>query len=88
MSDSSEWELGVEGNFAIHKAVVEGRDALHGHRSAQIDTEFIVMARGTKIVSAESCGISAWTKTAKICVILPDGKRKRYFLKVDSISSG
>ncbi|KAI4194512.1 MAG: hypothetical protein LQ348_002625 [Seirophora lacunosa] len=40
-----------------------------------------VMPRGTKIVSAESCGISAWTKTAKISVILEDGTRKRYFLK-------
>ena len=40
------------------------------------------MPRGTKVVSAETCGISAWTKTAKVSVILPDGHPKRYFLKV------
>ncbi|KAL8768000.1 MAG: hypothetical protein Q9209_005671 [Squamulea sp. 1 TL-2023] len=39
------------------------------------------MPRGTKIVSAESSGTSAWTRTAKISVILQDGTRKRYFLK-------
>lgn len=33
-------------------------------------------------MSAESSGISAWTKTAKVSVILPDGSPKRYFLKV------
>ena len=54
-----------------------------GDRSARIDTDFAVMPRGTKVVSAESCGISAWTKTAKVCVVLPDGSRKRYFLKVN-----
>ncbi|KAI4257179.1 MAG: hypothetical protein L6R42_005826 [Xanthoria sp. 1 TBL-2021] len=63
MPVSSSWEVDIEGNFPLHKAVVE------------------VMPRGTKIVSAESCGISAWTKTAKISVILEDGSRKRYFLK-------
>src|SRR6266550_2014702 len=40
------------------------------------------MPKGTKAISAESCGISAWTKTAKVSVILPDGSPKRYFLKV------
>lgn len=40
------------------------------------------MPSGTTIVSAESCGVSAWTKTAKVSVILPDGSPKRYFLKV------
>ncbi|KAF7512575.1 hypothetical protein GJ744_000836 [Endocarpon pusillum] len=63
MPYSSEWELGIKGNFPIHKAVVQ------------------VMPRATKVVSAESCGISAWTKTAKVSVILPDGSPKRYFLK-------
>ncbi|KAL8982902.1 MAG: hypothetical protein Q9205_002701 [Flavoplaca limonia] len=63
MSDSSSWEVDVEGNFPLHEAVVE------------------VMPRGTKIVSAASSGISAWTKTAKISVILEDGTRKGYFLE-------
>ena len=25
MSDSSEWEVGIEGNFPIHKAVINGK---------------------------------------------------------------
>ncbi len=29
MSDSSEWEVGIEGYLPIHKAVVEGNSALH-----------------------------------------------------------
>ena len=40
------------------------------------------MPQGTNIISAESCGVSAWTKTAKVTVELPDGSLKRYFLKV------
>jgi hypothetical protein len=64
MADSSDWELGIEGNFPLHKAVVA------------------VIPSGTKVVSSESCGVSAWTKTAKVSVILPDGSPKRYFLKV------
>jgi len=40
------------------------------------------MPQGTNIISAESCGVSAWTKTAKVTAQLPDGSLKRYFLKV------
>ncbi|KAG8169541.1 hypothetical protein KVR01_000286 [Diaporthe batatas] len=40
-----------------------------------------VMPRGTKVIASESSGISAWTKTAKVSVILPDGSATRYFLK-------
>ena len=64
MADPSIWELGIDGNFPLHKAVV-----------AQ-------MPSGTKIVSSEFSGVSAWTKTAKISAILADGSKKRYFLKV------
>lgn len=39
------------------------------------------MPTGTKILSAESSGISALTKTAKVSVILPDGTPSRFFLK-------
>ncbi|KAK1516551.1 hypothetical protein CABS01_06518 [Colletotrichum abscissum] len=42
----------------------------------------LAMPIGTKVLSAESWGISAWTKTAKICVILPGDTPKRYFLKL------
>ncbi|KAI1214672.1 Fructosamine kinase-domain-containing protein [Annulohypoxylon truncatum] len=40
-----------------------------------------VMPNGTRIVSAESNGTSAWSKTAKVSVILQDGTKKNYFLK-------
>ncbi|KAI1480224.1 Fructosamine kinase-domain-containing protein [Daldinia eschscholtzii] len=62
-ADSSGFLTGVEGNFPIHKAVLD------------------VMPSGTRIISAESSGISAWTKTAKVSVMLPDGSPKSYFLK-------
>ncbi|KIW49824.1 hypothetical protein PV05_11470 [Exophiala xenobiotica] len=42
------------------------------------------MPRGTRVVSAESCGVSVWTKTAKVSVILQGGSGKRYFLKCAS----
>ncbi|KAI1772814.1 Fructosamine kinase-domain-containing protein [Hypoxylon cercidicola] len=40
-----------------------------------------VMPSGTRIVSAESSGVSTWTKIARVSVILPDGSPKKYFLK-------
>lgn len=55
---------------------------LSADRLAENDTNVAVMPAGAKIVSAESCGISAWTKTAKVSAILPDGSLKRYFVKV------
>lgn len=47
-----------------------------------MDLPVAAMPDGTQIQSAESCGVSAWTKTAKVTVELPDGSSKRYFLKV------
>lgn len=64
MSESSEWLEGIEGNFRVHRSVIDA------------------MPKGTKVTLAESWGISAWTKTAKVAVVLPDGSAKRYFLKV------
>lgn len=43
--------------------------------------DFAVMPRGTKVFSAESCGISAWTKTAKVSVILSDESPKEILPK-------
>lgn len=40
-----------------------------------------IMPAGTQVLSVESHGTSSWTKTAKISVILPDGRPKKYFLK-------
>lgn len=40
------------------------------------------MPEGTIVVSAKKSGISAWTRTAEVLVILADGSSKSYFLKV------
>jgi len=40
------------------------------------------MPKGTKVISAEAYGYSAWTITGRISVVLPDGTPKKYFLKV------
>ncbi|KAJ5740558.1 hypothetical protein N7493_000430 [Penicillium malachiteum] len=40
------------------------------------------MPSDTTVVSANSWGASAWTKTAKISVLLSDGTPKNYFLKI------
>ncbi|KAK8038030.1 hypothetical protein PG994_014797 [Apiospora phragmitis] len=68
MSANNTWEKGIEGTFRIHKNLIKG-------------TVPILLPEGTRVVSAESCGISAWTKTAKVSAILRDGNPKRYFLK-------
>lgn len=39
------------------------------------------MPKETEVVSAEAWGLSAWTRTAKISTVLPDGKHQEYFLK-------
>lgn len=42
------------------------------------------MPKGTKILSAEPSGTSAWTRPAKVSVVLPDGTPARFFLKCSS----
>jgi fructosamine-3-kinase len=37
--------------------------------------------RGTKVISAHRFGASAWTVTARLHLLLPDGVEQRYFLK-------
>lgn len=39
------------------------------------------MPKETKVIASESFGISSWTKTAKVSVILQNGSLARYFLK-------
>lgn len=83
MFDLSGWEKEIEGNFPIHKAVVEGKHAPpYGYCAAETDATSIVMPNGTRVISAESFDTSAWTKTAMVSVILLGGDLKRYFLKV------
>ncbi|OQV02733.1 hypothetical protein CLAIMM_07878 [Cladophialophora immunda] len=62
------------GDSSIWENGVEGNFLVHKAVAA-------VMPPGTKVVSAETSGISAWTKTAKVSAILPNGNPKRYFLK-------
>ncbi|KAL8726241.1 MAG: hypothetical protein Q9166_006829 [cf. Caloplaca sp. 2 TL-2023] len=40
-----------------------------------------VLPEGSRVLEASSFGISAWTRTARISVQLPDGSPKLYFLK-------
>ena len=40
------------------------------------------MPEGTKVISAEAYGYSAWTITGRVSAISPDGTPKKYFLKV------
>ncbi|KAL2213701.1 hypothetical protein CC79DRAFT_1327598 [Sarocladium strictum] len=39
------------------------------------------LPEGSRLVSAEKSGISAWTKTGKLTVVLQDGSKKRLFIK-------
>ena len=84
--DSPEWVTDIEGKFPLHRAVLKGR-RLSAHGRPGLRSGFTAMPQGTKVISAESWGISAWTKTAKIEVSLVDGTSKRYFLKVRITSS-
>ena len=43
---------------------------------------YTVLPQGAKVSAACSFGISAWTRTARLDVTLPDGTPKSYFLKV------
>ncbi|KAM0810217.1 putative protein-ribulosamine 3-kinase [Seiridium cardinale] len=53
---------------------IEGDFALHNAVAE-------AMPKRTKVITAESWGLSAWTKTAKVSVLAPDGRPKKYFLK-------
>lgn len=41
-----------------------------------------ILPQGTRVIEASSYGTSAWTRTARVDVELPDGTQKSYFLKV------
>ncbi|KAI1873984.1 uncharacterized protein JN550_003253 [Neoarthrinium moseri] len=53
---------------------IEGNFLLH-------DAVLKLLPEGTEVISAFSSGVSAWSKTAKVSVVLPNGSLKRYFLK-------
>lgn len=88
MADATQWLDGIEGNFPIHRAVLDGSFSAPP-RFQQI-TQILftdrlrlppAMPTGTKVIASESSGISSWTKTAKVSVILPGGIPASYFLK-------
>jgi hypothetical protein len=78
---SDEWVTGIEGNFPLHKAVLEGKIPKAKFKIV-IRASFLAMPSGVKPLSAETHGTSSWSKTAKVVVLQPDGTRKAYFLKV------
>ena len=84
MTESLDWEAGINGDFQLNKEVVEGIVVSSAGLNQSHLPSFAVMPPGTIVISAESHGISSWTKTAKVSVLLPDKRSKRYFLKVKS----
>ena len=76
----------IEGNFPLDAAVVESEPAIN----CKFDrlTNLIELPPGTRIVSADSYGSSAWTVTARISSILADGTPKLWFLKCATEESG
>lgn len=83
------WVEGIEGDFPLHEAVVEGMKsklAESGDKVADCDVVLATaMPNGAKATASESWGISAWTQTAKVTAILPDGTEERYFSKVGTL---
>ena len=73
---------GVRGDFLLHSAVVDGKLTQPKRIQNAEDCAQKVMPKGTKVLSAERSGTSAWTRTGKITVLTPRGKEKRYFIKV------
>lgn len=72
----------VQGDFAIDQAIVDGRYCSKPAYAEHVLTVMLVMPKGTSVISAEECNLSAWTRIAKINTVLADGSPKRYFLKV------
>lgn len=56
---------------------------IQAHSTVLIRVSPVVMPKGTEVISAETWGLSAWTRTAKISTILPGGNHQKYFLKVN-----
>jgi hypothetical protein len=86
MSDSSEWLQDIEGNFPLHRSIVSGKQAIY-FSCSEPSSRPAAIPKDTTVQSAESWGVSAWTKTAKVTVSLQDGSPKRYFLKVNLSAS-
>jgi protein-ribulosamine 3-kinase len=73
------------GDFPLDDAVIQSKcsDMKIQERST---LSVLELPEGTKILSADSYGFSAWTVTARISTILADGSEKHFFLKVSILS--
>lgn len=67
----------------VHDLLNDRRpDALFASGDFPLDEHVLAsFPKGTKVLSANRYGTSAWTSTARINVELPDGHHARYFLK-------
>ncbi|KAI4643359.1 uncharacterized protein J4E79_011300 [Alternaria viburni] len=52
------------------------------------DNVLVKFPKGTKIISAHRFGVSSWTVTARLHLVMPDGTEERYFLKSASEAHG
>jgi protein-ribulosamine 3-kinase len=75
---------------AVHNLLKGDRsENLFVHGDFPIDDNVVAeFPKGTKILSANRFGTSAWTITARLKVQLPDGTESRYFLKCAAEDAG
>lgn len=71
----------VGGNFPMDEAVLSSMYNADEILPSHVDTP-AVFPPGSVVLSAESHGLSTWTRTGCITVKLPSGDLKRYFIKV------
>ena len=64
-------------------AVLDGKVLFfHGKTRSSADSHLAVLPKGSRLVLAERSGVSTWSKTGKLSIVLADGRKKRYFIKV------
>jgi protein-ribulosamine 3-kinase len=68
---------------AVHDLLNQERpDALFVSGDFPLDESVLdKLPNGSRVLSANRFGTSAWTVTARLNVALPEGKQARYFLK-------
>lgn len=71
----------IGGNFPLDENVIAGQRFDHSSFS-HLTSRMTALPKGTSVISADSFGSSAWTVTARVNVVSPDGAPKSYFLKV------
>jgi hypothetical protein len=72
----------VGGNFEVDENIKAGaRDRGSSFRWVHVLTRSVLPA-GCRIIESIRYGTAAWTRAARISVILEDGQTKSYFMKV------